>query len=651
MDVRTARHLSSVAGLALALVATAAHATDPADLCTGDPCVISGNVTLDPGSFLDFGPVALRFASSAVVQAKSSYFRAASITLEPGARLTGGGVDCDGADFESTAGDIAMQENAGLLSRIEVAGTCPGSVSMYSAGNVDVRGFVNASASGPFNSGGSIGLSAVGSVTVRGSLIANAGSTGTGGYLVIDANGGGVDVDASLDVSSALSGGVIEVYAYGGGDVSLRGSVDIRGGSDSGGRLGIVSELGDVLIGGTVLGQGSLGNGQYTCSGDPSIDVEAPGDVTFAAIANLNGAGEGCISGYLSVQAGGRFTMEPGAKLTATGLSGSYAGGATIRAGGDVVLRDVDMSSPDGGGSMDLATTGGAVQVLSKVKLAGPGGSVDLTGCDIHVAASGTIDVKQGSGVSLTASETMTVVGTVQAAGGGVALYLREGTPLLGGTISPAPVVQIVPGLPDCRPGPSCTPGGSCGDGTVRCGEECDDGAANGTPASACDAGCVEIPPALRIPGGGSRPYDCPYEWAAALGTVSADPLGVPKVKQSCRDNDPTCDFEPAPGLCRLHLWSCLGGADARLACSAAQVSSTSIASPRASSTKPAEIAARQALAAALLALGAPVGPGETCSPRYELTLGVGQKPLKLKTKALFGTKTDSDQLQLTCTP
>ena len=117
---------------------------------------------------------------------------------------------------------------------------------------------------------------------------------------------------------------------------------------------------------------------------------------------------------------------------------------------------------------------------------------------------------------------------------------------------------------------------------------------------------------------------------------------------RSCSE---TCDFEPAPGLCRLHLWSCLGGADARLACSAAQVSSTSIASPRASSTKPAEIAARQALAAALLALGAPVGPGETCSPRYELTLGVGQKPLKLKTKALFGTKTDSDQLQLTCTP
>lgn len=77
-----------------------------------------------------------------------------------------------------------------------------------------------------------------------------------------------------------------------------------------------------------------------------------------------------------------------------------------------------------------------------------------------------------------------------------------------------------------------------------------------------------------------------------------------------------------------------------------------SVTRPRADSTKPAEIAARQSIVTALQALGAPVGPGEDCSPRYELVIGVGQKAIPLETKAVFlPDRTDSDLLQLTCTP
>ncbi|MEW6270252.1 MAG: hypothetical protein AB1689_13255 [Thermodesulfobacteriota bacterium] len=647
-------HAAAVAGLVAGL-ATVARATDPSDLCTGNPCVVSGAHTIDSGEFLDFGDTTdLVFAGSAVVQVNDAAFRAGSITLEAGARLVGGGAYCAGVSLETAGGDIVLQENAGVLSRIELSGACAGSASLYTSPTGDVRidGVIDTSAvGGYYNSGGSIGISSSGALSVRGRLAANGGgSTGGGGFVMLEANGGDVLVDATLEVASGVSGGVIEVLAYGGGDASVDGNVDIRGGLDSGGHLHFFSELGSASLEGTVLGTGTTGAGPYGCGGDPSVDFEVAGDVTIGAIVTLNGLGQYCPSGFMSIEAGGSVTQLEGSKISAVGLSRASAGGMFVQAGGDVVLRSVNMSSPDGGGSIDASTTGGAFQILGSVNLKGPGASASMSGCDVYVAKKGTIDTR-GGGTFLGASETMTIVGKLVSNGN--QLVVREGAPLLAGTISPPPLVGVNPGLPDCRPGPSCTPGGSCGDGVVQCGEECDDGPDNGTPASSCSTGCVETPPALRIPGGGSRPFDCPYEWSMALDPddVLADPIGVPRNKQSCQDNDPSCDFEPAPGVCRLHLWSCLGGADARLACSAAQVGAVTILAPKATSTKPVEVAARAALEAALAALGVPVGPGEDCTPRYDVALGVGQKALKLKTKATIPGKIDGDLLDLSCTP
>lgn len=646
---------ASLLGVLLAGFARVAQATDPSDLCTGNPCIVSGAHAIDSGEFLDFGDTTdLVFAGSAVVAVNDAYFRARSITLEAGARLVGGGTDCAGVTLESVGGDLVLQENAGVLSRIELGGACAGSASLFTSVSGDIRidGVIDASAvGGYYNSGGSIGIQSAGALSVRGALSARGGgSTGSGGFVMLEADGGDALADASLDVSSGVSGGIIEVLAYGGGDVSVDGNVDIRGGSDSGGRLGFVSELGSASLHGNVLGTGTTGGGTYGCGGDPSVDFEVAGDVTIGAVVALNGLGQYCPSGFMHIEAGGSVTQLPASKITAIGLSRAAAGAMFIQAGADVVLRNVNMSSPDGGGSIDAATSGGAVQILGPVNLKGPGASAGLSGCDVYVAAKGSIDTR-GGGTFLTASETMTIVGKLVSDGN--QLVVREGAPVLAGMITPAPLVGVNPALPDCRPGPSCTPGGSCGDGIVQCGEECDDGAANGTLASSCSTSCVETPPALRIPGGGPRPFDCPYEWSAALnaGEVRVDPLGVPRNKQSCRDNDPACDFEPAPGLCRFHLWSCLGGADARLACSAAQVTAVSILSPKATSTKPVEVAARQSLDAALQALGVPAGPGEECTPRYDVAVGAGQKALKLKTKATFGSKADGDSLDLTCVP
>ena len=47
---------------------------------------------------------------------------------------------------------------------------------------------------------------------------------------------------------------------------------------------------------------------------------------------------------------------------------------------------------------------------------------------------------------------------------------------------------------------------GSCGDGVVSVGEECDDGAANGTPGDPCDASCRQVPSEPGPGGPGSKP-------------------------------------------------------------------------------------------------------------------------------------------------
>ena len=253
-------------------------------------------------------------------------------------------------------------------------------------------------------------------------------------------------------------------------------------------------------------------------------------------------------------------------------------------------------------------------------------------------------------GIFLTASETITVAGKLITKETN-RLTLREGAPLISGQVLPPPTVVLNAALPNCRPGPSCTPGGVCGDEAVNCGEQCDDGADNGTPASRCTATCSELPPALRIPGGGAKPFDCPFEWAAELGTVATGPGAIPAYKQSCVDNDASCDFEPAVGRCRFRLWGCAGGADALLGCAAAQVSSVQALTPKPTSPFPFEVAARSALDDALAAFAGGAGPGETCSERFDVDVAAGGRALKYKLRAIAAGKTDADQLQLTCVP
>ena len=174
---------------------------------------------------------------------------------------------------------------------------------------------------------------------------------------------------------------------------------------------------------------------------------------------------------------------------------------------------------------------------------------------------------------------------------------------------------------------------------------------ANGTPSSRCSATCTETPPALRIPGGGGKSSDCAVEWTAELaaGGVATDRKGLPRNAQSCTDNDPACDFDPVAGNCQMRVWACFGGADSRLACSATQVATIELRSPKVTAVGT-ELSARTALLNAFSAANLPAGPGEECTGRVAVDIPTGKK-LKLKTKARFGPdlRSDSDSLKLSC--
>lgn len=192
-----------------------------------------------------------------------------------------------------------------------------------------------------------------------------------------------------------------------------------------------------------------------------------------------------------------------------------------------------------------------------------------------------------------------------------------------------------------------------CGDGVVQCGEECDAGAANG-PGGPCTSECTEPAPSLRIPGGGTRGLDCGHEFAAKLdpGRIRTDPTGVPRPDQDCVDGNPLCDLDPAPGSCTFRLWSCVGGSDDRLACPAAAIDSWQVVEPKSRSTGR-HLDARNALLRALEALPSPAGPGEICTPPYEVAVPVAGKGIRLKPKVRYSDlpNADADTIRLRCLP
>jgi cysteine-rich repeat protein len=111
--------------------------------------------------------------------------------------------------------------------------------------------------------------------------------------------------------------------------------------------------------------------------------------------------------------------------------------------------------------------------------------------------------------------------------------------------------------IPDCH---------VCGDGSLDPGEQCDD--SNTTNGDGCNGGCrYELIPG---DGNGSRNRDahaCRLEWAVVNphNAPATDKHGRPHFKQTCANNDPSCDFGSDPDACEFRVVACLNNVDPQL--------------------------------------------------------------------------------------
>jgi len=115
------------------------------------------------------------------------------------------------------------------------------------------------------------------------------------------------------------------------------------------------------------------------------------------------------------------------------------------------------------------------------------------------------------------------------------------------------------------------TPVPPCGNGYLDWDEECDDGnleAGDACPAVAGEA-CRYTTSGLLIHGDPRsrrvRELGCLFEWYVVNPHQAPNRAGMPNETQVCRDQDPTCDFDPTPGLCRFQVVVCLNNEDVNL--------------------------------------------------------------------------------------
>jgi cysteine-rich repeat protein len=115
---------------------------------------------------------------------------------------------------------------------------------------------------------------------------------------------------------------------------------------------------------------------------------------------------------------------------------------------------------------------------------------------------------------------------------------------------------------------PTPTPTPACGDGTLDPEEQCDDG--NTADHDGCRSDCTyELIPGNFAGQPATDRRACLLEWAVANPNDASitDMRGRRLYVQSCRDNDPSCDFDldPETRACEFRVVACFNNADPNL--------------------------------------------------------------------------------------
>jgi len=177
----------------------------------------------------------------------------------------------------------------------------------------------------------------------------------------------------------------------------------------------------------------------------------------------------------------------------------------------------------------------------------------------------------------------------------------------------------------------------------------------------------------VSIPGKGSPTAECAVEFLVSnpAGANVLDGAGNPSHKQACQDGDPSCDFDGTVGQCTFQAALCFNVVDNRFPnCVTDQINFIDLKNPSAKQAlkTPEDLANRNAITGLTqIALALPDARDNDCAP---FNVIVKMKPdgdggfkatkYKVKLKATFlqtlpskpqSKKTDTDKLELTCTP
>jgi cysteine-rich repeat protein len=307
-------------------------------------------------------------------------------------------------------------------------------------------------------------------------------------------------------------GGIVDIEAGTSaqilGNMALQGGVSSFGaGSGDGGVVSIQTDNGDLILAANITASGASPDGP-----GGEVDLAAHGAINIQS-GTINA------SCPFSQGPGGLVTMQADLSLTSSGSvdasGGSEGGEVDIDAGSFILLNGTINASGDAPGSpggivsAEAGEAGnGTFTVNSTVDVTGgpcaqgspctnKGGHVDLTGCNLVVAASGNVKAGAPAGGEndLTAREQLTINGKVNAAktvGSGTdgknVFVFPTRKPVIGAN-GATPAAQLV-GRDTCTSAnqPNCLmPCPTCGNHIVEYPETCDDGNTN-----SCD-GCSTI--------------------------------------------------------------------------------------------------------------------------------------------------------------